>query len=89
MNHHLLPEVFVGGSEDYSSKDFSSSTNFGPVKKKAPTRLAPVTGLGLSNLDDDDYENSRGANLIDRYSKNLSQPGALRKHGQLAPMNFN
>ena len=85
---YLLPEVFGGGGEDGSvSLASSMNLNLAPLpRKKLPGKLAPVEGL---NLLDEDNEKSYGSNMIDRASKKIGQMGGPRKHGQLAPMNFN
>ena len=88
VNPHLLPDVFIG-NEDYSKlgssmqssqNHFNSSNNF-PPKKKAVGKLAPIGSIGIE--DDNDYDTS----LADKVTK-LSNTSQLRKHGQLAPINF-
>lgn len=80
--HHLLPEVFVADD----STSLAHSVNLAPLpKKKLPGKLAPIGGLGVNHLDDD-TEKSFGSNMIERASNKI---GGAKKHGQLAPMNFN
>lgn len=79
-NAHLLPEVFIGG-EDYNLMGASFQSTGAPPnapKKKPVGKLAPLGHPAV--LEEDPGFDGR--------PPKLSNASALRKHGQLAPINF-
>lgn len=105
MNHHMLPEVFVGGEDPFARNSMNSTYGalyaanlqgaggaMGGMKKKPLAgKLAPIAPMGL----EDDYEQSyQGYNSSTRQSSNTfstqgNYPQApMKRHGQLAPINF-